>query len=96
MKHPIYKIVKATCVRPYIIEVQFSDGTEKRIDLEPLLHGEMYGALKDKSLFQRLEVDSEVGTIQWPNGADFDPALIYHWDEHIAELSRRAHEWELD
>lgn len=96
MIHPIYKIVKVAIVRPYVIDVVFDDGTKRRVDLEPLLRGEMFGALKDERMFQRVTVDQEVGTIQWPNGADFDPALIYHWDEHVEELARRAQEWELD
>lgn len=95
MYHPIYKIVKIISVRPYMIEILFDDGTKKSIDLEPVLYGEMYGALKNKALFEKVELDPQVGTIQWPNGADFDPAILYHWEDNVNELARRAREWEL-
>ena len=78
-----------------MIEILFDDGTKKNIDIEPVLYGEMYGALRDVALFEKAELDSQVGTIQWPNGADFDPAVLYHWEENVKELSRRAKEWEV-
>jgi hypothetical protein len=94
MYHPIYRITAAHCLPLYSIQIHFDDGTEKTIDLEPVLHGEMYGALKDRSLFEKMEIDPEAGTIQWPNGADFDPATLYHWEDDLAEHSTRAQEWE--
>jgi len=64
------------------------------IDLEPVLYGEMYGPLRDRDLFEKVEIDPEVGTIQWPNGADFDPATLYHWEENLPELMERVRDWE--
>ena len=94
MYHPIYKIISVHVTGLYEVRVRFDDGTEKTIDLEPVLRGEMYGQLRNEVLFQKVEVDPEVHTIQWPNGADFDPALLYHWEENVEELNRRAQEWE--
>ncbi len=94
MYHPIYKIISVQVTGRYEVRVRFDDGTEKTIDLEPVLRGEMYGKLRDEVLFQKVEVDPEVHTIQWPSGADFDPALLYHWEKHVEEVSRRAQEWE--
>jgi hypothetical protein len=94
MRHPIYKIVAVRCVRPYSIQIRFDNGIEKMIDLEPVLHGVMYGPLRERDLFEKVEIDPEVGTIQWPNGADFDPATLYHWEENLSALLARALEWE--
>jgi len=32
----------------------------------------------DPALFRQVQVDRELGTIVWPNGADIDPDVLYH------------------
>jgi len=93
MNH-IFKITNVRVVQAYGLEVTFSDGVVKIIDLEPVLYGEMYSPLRDIKLFNQVKVDSEVHTIVWPNGADFDPATLYNWDKHVEEISRRCKDWE--
>ncbi len=61
----------------YRIWLKFSDGVEGEIDLEQELWGEIFEPLKDKARFSELVLDSEVGTIVWPNGADFAPEFLY-------------------
>jgi len=95
MQHSIYKITGVKVVGLYTVEITFSDGVKKSINLEPVLHGEMYGPLRDRSLFDRVAADTEVHTIVWPNGADFDPAILREWETHKDELTRRAKSWEL-
>ena len=46
-----------------------------------MLYGELYSPLRNRELFEQVTVDQEVGTIVWPNGADFDPDMIYLWEE---------------
>ena len=58
----------------YTLRVIFDDATEQVIDFEPVLRGELYGPLRDPALFNQVALDREVGTLVWPNGADFDPA----------------------
>jgi hypothetical protein len=41
--------------------------------------------------FNGTKLDSEVGTLVWPNDADFDPA--HDWPELIEELGKRAQAW---
>ncbi len=82
-------------LEPYSVEITFSDGVKKVIDLEGTLHGEMYGPLRDVSLFRQVIVDREVHTIRWPNGADFDPAILRDWENHKKEIEERARRWEL-
>jgi hypothetical protein len=33
--------------------------------------------LKDPAYFAQVRVDTELGTVTWPNGADLDPDVLY-------------------
>lgn len=72
---PIVTEVKV--VRPYILEVTFGDGARRRVDVEPLLYGEMFEPLRDPALFAQVSVDPVLGTVVWPNGADLSPEFLY-------------------
>ena len=62
------------------VELKFSDGTFRVIDLAPYLEGPMFDKLKeDPALFRQVRVDRELGTIVWPNGADICPDVL-RWD----------------
>jgi hypothetical protein len=37
----------------------------------------VFAELADTSRFREVRVDSELGTIVWPNGADLDPMVLY-------------------
>lgn len=93
MSHLIIKIKSARVPALYKLHLVFEDNTEQPVDLEPLLYGPMYGPLKDPSVFRAVKVDSETGTIVWPNGADFDPATLYKWESYRSELAERALQW---
>ena len=95
MLHPIYKNLIGQNSGTYMLEIHFDDSEKQTINFEPVLHGEMYGPLRDLSLFNQVKIDPEVFTIVWPNGADFDPAILRNWNQYIDELSKRAEDWEL-
>jgi hypothetical protein len=94
MSHPIYRVESFEVVAPYTLRVRFDDGTEQVIDFLPVLAGELYGPLRDPSAFRQVRVDPEVRTLVWPNGADFDPATLHDWPEHVAALKSCAAGWE--
>lgn len=61
-----------------VVRLQFSDGTERIVDLAPLLWGPVFEAIaEDDEMFAQVEVDPETGTIAWPNGADLDPDVLH-------------------
>jgi hypothetical protein len=95
MLHPIYRVRSFEIMGSYALRVQFDDRTDQVIDFEPVLAGELYGPLRDLSLFKQVRIDPEVHTLVWPNGADFDPAILHDWPEHIEALKERARQWEL-
>lgn len=95
MIHPIYRVEGFEIVAPHILRVRFDDDTEQIIDFHSVLAGELYRPLRDLSLFNEVRIDPEVHTLVWPNGADFDPATLHDWPQHVDALTRRAREWEL-
>jgi hypothetical protein len=92
--HPIYRVTSFALVAPYTLRVRFDDHTEQVINFEPVLAGELYRPLRDLALFNRVQIDPEVHTLIWPNGADFDPATLHDWPIHAEALAARARHWE--
>lgn len=93
MLHAIHRVTAFTVVGPYTLSVAFADGTNQCINFEPVLHGALFGPLRDLATFNRVTLDPEVGTLVWPNGADFDPATLHDWPEVKDELAKRARLW---
>jgi len=73
--------------------VTFTDGTNRRIDFQPVLQGPLFGALRDVAMFNAVALDPKAGTLVWPNGADFDPATLHDWPGVRDELATRAAGW---
>ena len=89
MTHPVHRVARFDVVGPYPLAVAFTDGTEQRINFRPVLHGAVFGPLQDLATFNAVTLDSEVGTLAWPNGADFDPATLHDWHAVCEELTAR-------
>lgn len=94
MDHPIYGVEAFDIVGPYTLRIRFDDKIEQTINFQPILAGELYGPLKELSLFNQVQIDPEVHTLVWPNGADFDPATLHDWPEQVDYLTARAWRWE--
>jgi hypothetical protein len=51
---------------------------EGEIDLEPYLTFErVFAPLRDPTYFARVRVSDDLGTISWPNDADWDTLVLY-------------------
>lgn len=61
----------------YRLRLTFSDGVIKDVDLSDELYGQIFEPLKDLSFFKQVKVSEELGTIFWPNDADFAPEFLY-------------------
>jgi hypothetical protein len=59
----------------YMLEIAFSDGLVKIIDVAPFIGGGVSTALKDESYFNQVSCE-EGGGIRWPNGYDFCPNFL--------------------
>ena len=52
--HPLYDVTDFEIVAPYTLRVNFDDGSVQIINFEPVLHGELYGPLRDLQLFNQV------------------------------------------
>lgn len=93
MNHEIYEVVSFEQVAPFTLSVRFNDGTSQVIDFRPILEGELYGPLRDESIFKQVRIDSEAHTLVWPNGADFDPTMLHNWPDSGPAMKALAQEW---
>ena len=93
MDHPLCRITSFTIVSPFVLDIRFDDGTRRRIDFQPVLHGEIYGPLREITTFERVEIDPEAHTLVWPNGADFDPATLRDWPDAGPRMAALARRW---
>jgi hypothetical protein len=93
MMHAIHRVVSFKIVGPHTLAVTFADGLERTIDFLPILKGELYGPLRDAEFFNQVQLDSEVHTLVWPNGADFDPATLHDWPDVADEFAALAKRW---
>jgi uncharacterized protein DUF2442 len=63
--------------RGYLLELTFSTGDVRVLDIEPYLRGPVFMPVRDPALFAQVTVDPELGTIVWPNGADLSLEELY-------------------
>jgi hypothetical protein len=94
MYHKLYKVIDYKVLESYTIWVKFDDESEQIINFEPVLYGEMWGALRDVEFFKQVTIDPIARTLSWPNGADFDPETLRNWPKYKDELATRAQSWE--
>jgi len=93
MGHEIYQVTSFKKVEPFTLEVVFNDGTSQVINFLPVLRGDLYGPLRNPSVFDQVSIDPEVHTLVWPNGADFDPAILHDWPKSGSALRKLAEKW---
>lgn len=80
--HKLYRVTEFRIEGPYTLWVKFDDGSAQVIDFEPVLFGYYYGPLRDPALFSQVQINPDIHTLVWPNGADFDPETLRNWPEH--------------
>ena len=67
-------IIDVRVLDGYRIELTFSDGVRGIVDLANRISAAAaVSPLENPEIFRQAAVDPELGTIVWPNGADFCP-----------------------
>jgi Protein of unknown function (DUF2442) len=74
------KIVNVTNLQwlgGYRLRLRFDDGADGELDFSNEDWKGIFAPLRDPSYFQMVQLDQELGTIIWPNGADFAPETLH-------------------
>jgi hypothetical protein len=85
---PLVRVKLVEPVSDFRVRIQFSDGTQRTMSLEPYLHGPVFESIRcNPAVFRAMRVEG--GTITWENGADIDPDVLYYglepaWMAHAA------------
>ena len=61
------------------LQLGFEDGAEGEVDLSEWRWRGVFEPLADPDYFRQVELDDELGTIVWPNGADIAPETLPAW-----------------
>ena len=71
-------IVEARVGEGYRLYVRFEDGQAGEVDLAGVIRFEgVFAPLKNRDHFAKVSVNRELGTVEWPCGADLDPDVLY-------------------
>ncbi len=93
-EHPIFYVEAFEIVGPHTLHIEFDDGSEQVVNLEPVLRGELLGPLHDLTIFNQVRLDPEIRNLVWPNDAAFDPETLRNWPRYKDEFIRMAQSWE--
>jgi hypothetical protein len=93
MEHEIYYVDSFVIEGPYTLKITFDDDSTQIIDFEPLLHGELFGPLRDLAVFNQVRLDPEIRNLVWPNDAAFDPETLRNWPFYADEMIEMAQNW---
>jgi hypothetical protein len=71
-------IVEAAPLNDFLLKLRFEDGVEGIIDVAKCVPIDgIFAALRERSQFEAVSVNPELGTICWPCGAGLDPDVLY-------------------
>jgi hypothetical protein len=59
----------------YTLELTFDNKETKIFDVKPYLDTGLFKTLKDETFFKLVRVSYD--SIEWPNGVDLDPEVLY-------------------
>lgn len=88
----LYSVIDFKIIGDYALYLKFDDESEKIINFEPILLGNLFGQLRDLTLFNQVRLDYELGTLVWPNDADIDPTVLHDWERHVDSIVQRRME----
>jgi hypothetical protein len=87
-------VTKALYRKDFTVEVTFNDGRSGLADLSTILEGSVFEELKDLTKFSQFELDKDLNTIVWKNGADLAPEFIYYCAfKDVPELAEQFNKW---
>ena len=91
--HELRFIYGVKVIGDHALELTFEDGSIRAVDLTGFWYGELFRPLRDPAFFRQVKLNEEYHIIEWPNGADFDPETLYHWDRYRDDMIAMAEGW---
>ncbi len=73
------RIAEVRHIGNYRLELTFTNGEKAELDLADRIvgRGGVFAPLEDVDFFKKVKVDSEAGTLVWPNEVDLCPDVLY-------------------
>ena len=68
-------VSNVTPLSNYQLELTFENGEMRLFDVKPYLDTGLFRTLKNEDYFKRVRVSFDA--IEWPNGVDIDPEILY-------------------
>jgi len=59
----------------YKLELVFQNNEKRIFDVKPYLSTGLFKTLKDEKFFKTVKISYD--SIEWPNGVDLDPEILY-------------------
>ncbi|MDR0883610.1 MAG: DUF2442 domain-containing protein [Oscillospiraceae bacterium] len=79
------KLLSATPICDYRLQLVYSDGNVREYDFSQHLSHPFYAALSEAKLFELVYVEN--GDIYWPTGQDFCPNTLYEYSQPVQEAA---------
>jgi len=73
----IPEVTSVEVIGAHSLRLGFDDGLVRDVDLTDELWGPIFEPLHDPEYFAKVTLDQEMGTICWPNGADFAAEFLH-------------------
>lgn len=71
-----YSVIKVKTLPNFQLLLEFENGEERVFNMNEYLDKGIFTELKDKDNFKSVRVSFD--SIEWENGADLDPEILYH------------------
>ncbi|MDE3090396.1 MAG: DUF2442 domain-containing protein [Chloroflexota bacterium] len=86
----MHLVENVTYVSDYKLRLSFDDGSVRLVDLANELDGDIFEPLKDINYFKTVQVNPDLATIVWDNGADLSPDFLYRIGVPVAQPALAA------
>jgi Protein of unknown function (DUF2442) len=74
----IREIIAAKALEGHRIYLSFRDGAEGTVEFKAIAPFKgVFAGLQDLKIFEKMTLNTELGTVQWENGADLAPEVLY-------------------
>ena len=74
----LYDIIEVKVINNYLLYLRFENGIEGKVDISKIIPFKgIFAKLKDTTYFATVQLNCELGTITWDNGADLSPSYLY-------------------